>query len=380
MHSALRANQLNNFASSSNALSISKCLFPYNKKPELTNEQYDHDHTLMGCCNIDYRNSGEDILMSRHNRQLTTFSGLNATLNQAISEIENTNLQLTQSVAQDHLQQQQQQFRELNTRSMHFNTYNQLTNSLTTTNLAGSSCSTRDLYDTCLYNNMNSLSNLPSSSLALAAGVAGATANTIRSSNNLNTLRRSSNNCSSPDCPPPLTPPPSYEASTSMLSLPAPPSQSLLSNTSNKIYETTNLTNSLLQHHHHHHHSINHQPYIDYTNRSLTIDRYQSFNKVHPKLEEFKQNNLVVNLDVCTSFKNNFKSLDRLKNLKETSSTTNAKEFKDVQMKETCRKDVLLNRDNRNDENRKTNCNLNESLKDIEMKAADELNNNSSKH
>lgn len=56
-------------------------------------------------------------------------------------------------------------------------------------------------------------------------------------------------------------------------------------------------------------------------------NRYQSLNrKVHPKLEEFKQNNLVVNLDVC-SFKNfNSKSLDR--------------------------KDNLCNRNNRNDLNR----------------------------
>lgn len=277
MHSALRSNQFQNtFATSSNPMSISKCLFPYhNKKPELTNEQYEHEHTLMGCCNVDYR---EDVLMPRHtSRQLSTFTGINP-------EIEANSLQLaaTQSV-------QNQQLCELNTASMHFNTYsqltNRLTNSLTNSNLASSA---RDLYEAaCLFsnNNLNSLSNLnaPSSSLAL-------------------TNAASTNNCSSPE-PPPLSPPPTYEQSTSMLSLPAPPSQAMLNNagsnsTTNKLYDSSPFTNSLFHHH---------QSYVDYTNR------YQSLNrKVHPKLEEFKQNNLVVNLDVCTNLNGfNSKSLDR---------------------------------------------------------------------
>lgn len=234
-HSALRANQLNSFATSSNPMSISKCLFPYNKKPELTNEQYDHDHTLMGCCNVDYREDRLDnILMSRHNtnRQLTTFTGLN---NEMMIENNNNN-------SQSASERNQQQFCELNTTSMHFNTYNQLTNSLTTNNLA--SCSTRDLYDTvCLYSNsnLNNLGNLPSSSLALTNAV--------------------SNRAESPRGPP-LTPPPSYQASMSMLNLPnlPTPPQSLLNGTTNsKTYEN-HLVNSLL--HHHHSHPINQTSYV----------------------------------------------------------------------------------------------------------------------
>jgi hypothetical protein len=136
----------------------------------------------------------------------------------------------------------------------------------------------------------------------------------------------SSNNCSSP----PLSPPPSYEASTSMQQLSLPPglpkNQGMLLNnlnTTNKLYhDHSSFTNSLFHNHHNHHHHLNQSSYVDYTNR------YQSLNrKVHPKLEEFKQNNLVVNLDDCTNSKTNFnnlednfnssKSLDRSDNTKE---------------------------------------------------------------
>lgn len=197
MHSALRSNQFQGtFATSSNPISISKCLFPYNKKPELTNEQFEHEHTLMGCCNVDYR---EDVLMPRHSnqsRQLTTFTEMS-------QEIEHTNLQPTQP---------NQQLCELNTASMnasmnaasmHFNTYahltNQLTNSLTNNNLV-SSCSTRDLYETaCLFgnSNLNSLGNLNAVSSNLAAPSSSLA------------LTTSNNNCSSPG--PPISPPPTYE-------------------------------------------------------------------------------------------------------------------------------------------------------------------------
>lgn len=408
MHSALRANQLNSFAAAAgNPMSISKCLFPY-KKPELTNEQYDHDHMLMGCCNVDYRE--DNPIMSRHtnNRQLTTFAGggltsdtenmngtlstlngaLNSTLGSNLNSALNGNLNgnlngtlnsnlngnlnsslnnvLNRGNLSSSLQQQlhaardhQQRFCELNTSSVHFNAYGQLTNSLTASNLAnlaGASRSTRDLFDAaCLYGNtlnalsplgnpVNSLSNLPANlpSSSLAA---------LSASNQRN---------ESPA--PPLTPPPSYEASTSMLALtnlPAPPA-SMLSNgsssTVNKIYESHLLNNSLhnsLLHHHHHHHSANQASFVDYTNR------YQSLNRkvhVHPKLEEFKKNNLVnsqlvVNLDSackgdCKAGSHSFssKSLDR----KEMSSL---RELKETNSREHSSRESSLREENSREEN-----------------------------
>lgn len=345
MHSALRANQLNSFASSSNP--ISKCLFAYHKKPELTNEHFDHEHTLMGCCNVDYRedNLSNNLILARTGRQLTTFGGLSGdveNLNGTLSTLNSTlgsnlnsalngnlssnlngnlngnlnnlnssnlsnnlngnlngnrncgtlsaNLQLQSSV-------DQQRFCELNTSSVHFNAYGQLTNSRTASNLA--SASTRDLFDAaCLYANTLSVNTLNGNNVT--RNPLGATVNSL--GNLPANLPRSSlaalSNQRSDSPAPPLTPPPSYEASTSMLALtnlPAPPA-SLLSNASQaKIYESHLLTNSLL----HHHHSINQASFVDYTNR------YQSLNRkvhVHPKLEEFKKNNLVnsqlvVNLD-----------------------------------------------------------------------------------
>lgn len=318
MHSALRSNQLNQFATSSNAISISK-LFPYNnKKPELmlsncqsggdcslSNEQF--DHSLMGCCNVDYRED-RDILMPRP--QLTTFQSITNNNNNNHSQelVSNSTNNLSNNIS--NLSNQLQSVQTLNRHQrdqqrceMNFNrTFNQLAlpSSLSVNNnLASLSCSARDLYDTaavCLFNsnnnnnnnnsNNNNNDNLLDSNLVLT--------NSASNQNNLN-----NNDLSISPAPPPISPPPTYEQSTSMTMLSLPHTQS--SNPQSLLLSPPLHTNSFTIHHHNHfNHHLNqrtHHPqstYVDYTNR------YQSLNrKVHSKLEEFKQNSLVVKLDDC---------------------------------------------------------------------------------